>query len=118
MAATTRSIAKATGELATRNMICFDGLGGQRVYVFPDSELVIVRTGVLDGGYEDPILPNLVSMALRGIVTRAAAGMTDPRRTPRLNCQTKFGCARQDVEQTRIGRHNSPFVVRQWIGMS
>ena len=41
-------------------MICFDGLGGQRVYVFPDSELVIVRTGVLDGGYEDPILPNLV----------------------------------------------------------
>jgi hypothetical protein len=33
--------------------------------VFPDSELVIVRTGVLDGGYEDPILPNLV---LGGIV--------------------------------------------------
>jgi len=57
--------AKATSELATRNMICFDGLGGQRVYVFPDSELVIVRTGVLDGGYEDPILPNLV---LGGIV--------------------------------------------------
>jgi CubicO group peptidase (beta-lactamase class C family) len=52
--------AKATSELATRNMICFDGLGGQRVYVFPGSELVIVRTGVLDGGYEDPILPNLV----------------------------------------------------------
>ena len=57
--------AKATSELATRNMICFDGLGGQRVYVFPDSELVIVRTGVLDGGFEDPILPNLV---LGGIV--------------------------------------------------
>ena len=49
-----------TRALASRNMICFDGLGGQRVYVFPDSELVIVRTGVLDGGYEDPTLPNLV----------------------------------------------------------
>lgn len=52
--------AKKTRELASRNMICFDGLGGQRVYVFPDSELVIVRTGVLDGGYEDPTLPNLI----------------------------------------------------------
>jgi CubicO group peptidase (beta-lactamase class C family) len=49
-----------TRALANRNMICFDGLGGQRVYVFPDAELVIVRTGVLDGGFEDPILPNLV----------------------------------------------------------
>jgi len=65
--------AKATNELATRNMICFDGLGGQRVYVFPESELVIVRTGVLDGGYEDPILPNLV---LGG--RAAAAGGIDP----------------------------------------
>jgi CubicO group peptidase (beta-lactamase class C family) len=51
---------KATSELASRNLICFDGLGGQRVYVFPDSELVIVRTGVLNGGYEDPTLPNLL----------------------------------------------------------
>jgi CubicO group peptidase (beta-lactamase class C family) len=57
--------AQATSKLAARHMICFDGLGGQRVYVFPDSELVIVRTGVLDGGYEDPILPNLV---LDGVV--------------------------------------------------
>jgi CubicO group peptidase (beta-lactamase class C family) len=54
-----------TRALATRNMICFDGLGGQRVYVFPASELVIVRTGILDGGYEDPVLPNLI---LDGIV--------------------------------------------------
>ena len=49
-----------TSTLASRNLICFDGLGGQRVYVFPDHALVIVRTGVLDGGYEDPVLPNLV----------------------------------------------------------
>ena len=55
-----------TRTLASHNLICFDGLGGQRVYVFPDHALVIVRTGVLDGGYEDPILPNLV---LEGVVT-------------------------------------------------
>ena len=65
---------KATSELASRNLICFDGLGGQRVYVFPDSELVIVRTGVLDGGYEDPMLPNLL---IDGVVPANTARSAD-----------------------------------------
>ena len=73
-----------TSTLASRNLICFDGLGGQRVYVFPDYALVIVRTGVLDGGYEDPTLPNLV---IEGVVPElpASPGAIDSRDDRRLD---------------------------------
>lgn len=73
-----------TSTLASRNLICFDGLGGQRVYVFPDYALVIVRTGVLDGGYEDPTLPNLV---IQGVVPEipGSPGAIDSRGDRRLD---------------------------------
>lgn len=42
------------------DIIYFDGLGGQRVYVIPSAQLVIVRTGVLAWEWNDTRLPNLV----------------------------------------------------------
>ena len=42
------------------DIIYFDGLGGQRVYVIPSAYLVIVRTGVLAWGWNDTRLPNLI----------------------------------------------------------
>ncbi len=46
------------------DIIYFDGLGGQRVYVIPSAELVIVRTGTLAWEWNETRLPNL---ALAGI---------------------------------------------------
>ncbi len=51
------------------DIIYFDGLGGQRVYVIPSADLVIVRTGVLAWEWNDSRLPNLL---LAGIVGVAA----------------------------------------------
>ena len=54
------------------DMIFFDGSGGQRVYIVPSMDLVIVRTG--PGGFDpttgsftwdDSVLPNMVIRALR-----------------------------------------------------
>ncbi len=42
------------------DIVFFDGLGGQRVYVVPSRSLVIVRTGVLNSRWEDGRLPNLL----------------------------------------------------------
>ncbi|MBI1732794.1 MAG: serine hydrolase [Gammaproteobacteria bacterium] len=49
------------------DIVYLDGLGGQRVYVIPSRDLVIVRTGVLAREWEDSPLPNLV---LSGILER------------------------------------------------
>ena len=50
-----------------RDVIFFDGLGGQRVYIIPSRQVVIVRTGVLSRTWEDTKLPNIVIEALDGI---------------------------------------------------
>ena len=42
------------------DLVFFDGLGGQRVYVVPSYKLVIVRTGVLNSTWEDAVLPNIL----------------------------------------------------------
>ena len=42
------------------DIVYLDGLGGQRVYVIPSRNLVIVRTGVLALEWEETPLPNLV----------------------------------------------------------
>ena len=47
------------------DIIYFDGLGGQRVYVVPSAELVIVRTGVLAWEWNDTRLPNLVLAGIK-----------------------------------------------------
>ena len=47
------------------DIVYFDGLGGQRVYVIPSAELVIVRTGVLAWEWNDTRLPNLVLAGIK-----------------------------------------------------
>jgi CubicO group peptidase (beta-lactamase class C family) len=46
------------------DVIFFDGMGGQRVYIIPSAEMVIVRTGAISMGWDDSVLPNLL---VRGI---------------------------------------------------
>lgn len=46
-----------------------DGMGGQRVYVIPGADLVIVRIGEIDTDWDDSVLPNTL---LRGIAPESA----------------------------------------------
>lgn len=48
----------------------FDGFGGQRVYVIPSHELVIVRTGASTQSWDDAYLPNLI---VRDLVKQATS---------------------------------------------
>lgn len=50
---------------SAQDIIYFDGLGGQRVYVIPSQDLVIVRTGVLARKWEDTELPNLLVAGIK-----------------------------------------------------
>ena len=38
----------------------FDGGGGQRVCVIPSADLVIVRTGMPSGDWDDGVIPNII----------------------------------------------------------
>ena len=42
------------------DVVFFDGGGGQRVYVIPSADLVIVRTGMPSPEWDDGIIPNIV----------------------------------------------------------
>ncbi len=55
------------------DLVYLDGFGGQRVYVSPSQELVIVRTGKAQLGWDDARLPNTI---IRGITAakRTQAG--------------------------------------------
>lgn len=46
------------------DVIYFDGMGGQRVYIIPSAQMVIVRTGAISMDWDDSVLPNLL---VRGI---------------------------------------------------
>jgi CubicO group peptidase (beta-lactamase class C family) len=46
------------------DVIFFDGMGGQRVYIIPSAQMVIVRTGAITMDWDDSVLPNLL---VRGI---------------------------------------------------
>jgi CubicO group peptidase (beta-lactamase class C family) len=48
-----------------QDIIYIDGFGGQRVYIVPSLELVIVRTGVSSTEWDDAILPNAIVGAVR-----------------------------------------------------
>lgn len=50
---------------AAGDIIYLDGFGGQRVYIVPSLELVIVRTGVSSTEFDDAILPNAIIGAVR-----------------------------------------------------
>jgi CubicO group peptidase (beta-lactamase class C family) len=49
---------------AAPDVIYFDGFGGQRVYIVPSKQLVIVHTGPLRQDWDDAILPNMIIRAL------------------------------------------------------
>lgn len=55
----------AVEPLLAQDMFFFDGWGGQRVYVSPAADLVIVRTGPARTDWDDSILPNRVVETLR-----------------------------------------------------
>lgn len=47
------------------DMIYFDGIGGQRVYISREQDLVVIRTGDMRFDWDDSKLPNLVMRALK-----------------------------------------------------
>ena len=49
---------------AARDVIYIDGFGGQRVYVVPSLQLVVVRTGVSTTSWDDAIIPNAIIRAV------------------------------------------------------
>ncbi len=49
---------------AAPDLVYFDGFGGQRVYIVPSKQLVIVHTGPLRQDWDDAILPNLILRAM------------------------------------------------------
>ncbi len=50
---------------AASDVVYFDGFGGQRVYIIPSADMVIVRTGSLAMDWDDARLPNLLLAGLR-----------------------------------------------------
>lgn len=61
----TSFVAKHSEPFLAEDIVFLDGFGGQRVYVVPSQDLVIVRTGKSDLEWDDARLPNAI---LRGIV--------------------------------------------------
>ncbi|MEO8224311.1 MAG: serine hydrolase [Gammaproteobacteria bacterium] len=61
-----KSAAKAfhSEPFAAPDVIFFDGFGGQRVYIVPSKQLVIVHTGPLRQDWDDAFLPNLLIRAV------------------------------------------------------
>ena len=50
----------AAEPFAVKDLMFFDGFGGQRVYISRSEDLVIIRTGDVDMSWDDSVLPNLV----------------------------------------------------------
>lgn len=50
---------------AAPDVVYFDGMGGQRVYIVPSAGMVIVRTGAIAMDWDDSILPNLLIRGIR-----------------------------------------------------
>jgi CubicO group peptidase (beta-lactamase class C family) len=48
------------------DVVFFDGGGGQRVYVIPSADVVIVRTGMPAVKWDDGVVPNIVLADLQG----------------------------------------------------
>jgi CubicO group peptidase (beta-lactamase class C family) len=51
---------KQAEPFAVDDVVFFDGGGGQRVYVIPSADLVIVRTGMPSPKWDDGVIPNIV----------------------------------------------------------
>ena len=50
---------------AAEDVAYFDGFGGQRVYIIPSADMVIVRTGALATDWDDARLPNTLLAGIR-----------------------------------------------------
>ncbi|WP_342807602.1 serine hydrolase [Alteromonas sp. M12] len=48
----------------TDDLVFFDGFGGQRVYIVPSKQLVIVRVGAVRFDFDDAFIPNSVIKAI------------------------------------------------------
>lgn len=51
---------------AADDVVFLDGLGKRQLYIVPSQELVILRTGPNDSGWDDSRLPNILIRALQG----------------------------------------------------
>ena len=47
-----------------KDIVYFDGFGGQRVYILPSQGLVVARFGEVNLAYDDSVIPNLLVEAL------------------------------------------------------
>jgi CubicO group peptidase (beta-lactamase class C family) len=63
-ARTTVKMSHAEPYLAS-DLVYFDGFGGQRVYVVPSLDLVIVRIGESSFSFDDSVLPNTIIAGLK-----------------------------------------------------
>ena len=64
--------ARGTNEQALNEEFAQFSVGGQRVYVVPSRELVIVRTGAAKTDWDDAIIPNAILRALKPAPAAAA----------------------------------------------
>ncbi|TDJ44456.1 MAG: hypothetical protein E2O52_08455 [Gammaproteobacteria bacterium] len=51
---------------AADDVVFLDGLGKRQLYIVPSQELVILRTGPNDFGWDDSRLPDILIRALQG----------------------------------------------------
>jgi len=61
---------KHDAPFAVDDLIYFDGAGGQRVYISPSEDMVIVHTGPLNFEFEESWLPNLIAGDLDPIISQ------------------------------------------------
>ena len=64
------------------DVVFFDGFGGQRLYIIPSVQLVIVRVGEARFDFDDSILPNSVLRALKLNAPTVQTPEATERRTP------------------------------------
>lgn len=82
------------------DVIYFDGFGGQRVYIVPSRDLIIVRVGETRMDFDDAILPNRVISAVDADI--------DARKATAINLQYNVGI----IDSTIITEHNNALKVQ------